>query len=65
MKKLLALAVIVPLFTGCASEEALPEAESLAAVKNFIATAAPEAPDEVVTYAGVIRDSYQLFSKTV
>ena len=61
MKKLLALAVIVPLLTGCASEEALPEAESLAAVKNFIATAAPEAPDEVVTYADVIRDSYQLF----
>jgi len=61
MKKLLALAVIVPLLTGCASEEALPEAESLPAVKNFIATAAPEAPDEVVTYADVIRDSYQLF----
>ena len=61
MKKLLALAVIVPLFSGCASEEALPEAESLAAVKNFIATAAPEAPDEVVTYADVIRNSYQLF----
>ena len=61
MKKLLALAVIVPLLTGCASGEALPEAESLPAVKNFIATAAPEAPDEVVTYADVIRDSYQLF----
>ena len=29
MKKLLALAVIVPLLTGCASGEALPEAESL------------------------------------
>ena len=49
MRKLLALAVIVPLLTGCASEEALPEAESLPAVKNFIATAAPEAPEEVVT----------------
>ena len=51
---------MVPLLTGCASEQGLPEAESLLVVKNFMAAAAPEAPEEVVTYADVIRGSYQL-----
>ena len=61
MKKLLSIAVLLPLLAGCAAEDALPEADSLPAVKNFIASAAPEAPEEVVTYADVIKNSYQLF----
>jgi len=61
MKKLLSIAVVLPLLAGCAAEDALPEADSRPAVKNFIATAAPEEPEEVVTYADVIRNSYQLF----
>jgi hypothetical protein len=55
MKKLLSIAALLPLLAGCAAEDALPEADSLPAVKNFIATAAPEEPDEVVTYADVIQ----------
>ena len=61
MKKLLSIAAVLPLLAGCAAEDALPKADSLPAVKNFIATAAPEEPEEVVTYADVIRNSYQLF----
>ena len=61
MKKLFALTLVLPLLSGCAAEEALPEADSLPAVKNFIASAAPEETQAVVTYAEVIRDSYQLF----
>ena len=61
MKKLFALTLVLPLLSGCAAEEALPEADSLPAVENFIASAAPEETQAVVTYAEVIRDSYQLF----
>ena len=61
MKKLLMATLLLPLLAGCADGEALPAADQLPAVKNFIATAAPEEPEEVVSYADVIRDSYQLF----
>jgi hypothetical protein len=61
MKKLIALSSLLPLLVGCASAESLPEAQELPAVKNFIASAAPEATSEVVTFADVVKDSYELF----
>ena len=61
MKKLLLATLLLPLLAGCADGEALQAADQLPAVKSFIATAAPEEPEEVVSYADVIRDSYQLF----
>lgn len=61
MKKLIALASLLPLLVGCAQAESLPEAQELPAVKNFIASAAPEATIEVVTFADVVKDSYELF----
>jgi hypothetical protein len=61
MKKLIALISLLPLLVGCAQTESLPEAQELPAVKNFIASAAPEEPEQVVSFADVVRDSYQLF----
>ena len=61
MKKLIALASALLVLTGCAAQEHLPAADQLPAVKNYIASAAPAEPEAVVTYADVIRDSYQLF----
>ena len=61
MKKLIALASALLVLTGCAAQEQLPAADQLPAVKNYIASAAPVEPEAVVTYADVIRDSYQLF----
>jgi len=61
MKKFLLATLLLPLLASCADGETLPAADQLPAVKNFIATAAPEEPEEVVSYADVIRDSYQLF----
>lgn len=61
--KLKAIALLVPLVLlgGCSQEPALPQASELPAVKNFIATKAPEAVEEVISYAQVIKDSYELF----
>ena len=59
--KLTLLAIAVLALTGCSAQESLPAADQLPAVKNFIATSAPEAPEEVVSYAQVIKDSYELF----
>ena len=59
--KLTLLAVAILALTGCGAQESLPAADQLPAVKNFIATSAPEAPEEVVSYAQVIKDSYELF----
>ena len=61
--KLKAIALLLPLILlgGCAQQTDLPKASELPAVKNFIATKAPEAADEVISYAQVIRDSYELF----
>jgi hypothetical protein len=61
MRKLAILTLLLPLLSACSSEETLPAADSLPAVENFIATAAPEETAAVVTYADVIRNSYQLF----
>ena len=62
MRRFLALLILpVALLTGCAQGESLPEASELPAVKNFLATKAPAAPEEVIDYAQVIKDSYELF----
>ena len=62
MRRFLALLILpVALLTGCAQGESLPEASELPAVKNFLATKAPAAPEAVIDYAQIIKDSYELF----
>lgn len=61
MKRLLSLLLLAPVLVGCSSADKLPAAADLPAVKNFIASAAPVEPEEVVGYADVIRNSYELF----
>ncbi len=61
MKRLLSLLLLAPVLVGCSSADELPAAADLPAVKNFIASAAPVEPEEVVGYADVIRNSYELF----